>query len=121
MNSNAREQLLIALQEKQPGWHIQNVDSAKCIYRTIGKYGIEVSGGVKRPIRFHIYVWKKEKVYQIVERISDLDPRREDVVSLICSIAERYERKTAKKGSPTADRSSSENERFQCFEEQEGT
>lgn len=83
--------LLYQLQERQPGWCIRTVDSEKRVYRAIGPYGIEISGGTKHPSRFHICVWKKNPTYSIIERHPDLDPRRIDVVALATEIADQYE------------------------------
>ena len=98
MKTTPKQQLLIALQLKQPGWYLRTADFEKCVCRVIGPYEIEVSGGSKHPIRFHVYVWKKERTYRIVERVTDIDPRCEDVPSLVCSIAERYVQKAVVEG-----------------------
>ena len=94
-----KPQLLELLQERQTGWHIKPADYEKCIYRAIVPYEIEVTGGSKRPVRFQIYVWKKEKVYRIIERVSDIDPSRVDIVQLVCEIADRYQQCVEKENS----------------------
>ena len=82
--------LLYHLQERQPGWCIRTIDSEKCVYRVIGPYGIEINGGSRQPVRFHIYVWKKDPTFHVIERHANLDPRQTDIVSLAAEIADRY-------------------------------
>ena len=90
MVPKAKRLLLYHLQERQPGWCIRTVDSEKCVYRAIGPYGIEISGGSRQPVRFHIYVWKKDPTFHVIERHANLDPRQTDIVSLATEIADRY-------------------------------
>ena len=90
MVPKAKRLLLYHLQERQPGWCIRTVDSEKCAYRAIGPYGIEINGGSRQPVRFHIYVWKKDPAFHVIERHANLDPRQTDIVSLATEIADRY-------------------------------
>ena len=90
MVPKAKRLLLYHLQERQPGWCICTIDSEKCVYRAIGPYGIEISGGSRQHVRFHIYVWKKDLTFHVIERYSNLDPRQTDIVSLATEIADRY-------------------------------
>ncbi|MBR3109312.1 MAG: hypothetical protein IKH30_19320 [Clostridia bacterium] len=90
--------LLYHLQEQQPGWCIRTVDSEKCVYRAIGPYGVEISGGSRQPARFHIYVWKKDPTFSVIERHTDLDPRRTDIVALATEIADRYVQRAVTEG-----------------------
>ena len=90
MVPTAKRLLLYHLQEQQPGWCIRTVDSEKCVYRAIGPYGIEINGGSQQPVRFHIYVWKKDPAFHVIERHANLDPRQTDIVSLATEIADRY-------------------------------
>ena len=98
MVPKAKRLLLYHLQERQPGWCIRTVDSEKCVYRAIGPYGIEISGGSRQPVRFHIYVWKKDPAFHVIERHANLDPRQTDIVSLAAEIADRYVQKATAEG-----------------------
>ena len=91
MVCKAKRLLIYQLQERQPGWCIRTVDSGKRVYRAIGLYGLEISGGTKHLSRFHICVWKKNPTYCIIEHHPDLDPRRIDIVTLATEIADQYE------------------------------
>ena len=90
MIPSAKLLLLNQLRGRQPGWHIKSVDLEKCVCRTIGPYEVEINGCGRNPPRFHIYVWKKDPVYGVIERHTTLDPRKTDVAALAGGIAERY-------------------------------
>ena len=98
MIPRAKLLLLNRLRERQSGWHIKSVDLEKCVCRTIGPYVVEISGCGRNPPRFHIYVWKKDPVYRVIERHTALDPRKTDVEALAADIAERYAQQAIAEG-----------------------
>ena len=98
MIPKAKLLLLNRLRERQHGWHIKSVDLEKCVCRTIWPYEVEISGGGRNPPRFHIYVWKKDPVYRVIERHTTLDPRKTDVAALAGDIAERYAQQAIAEG-----------------------
>ena len=112
MIPKAKLLLLNRLRERQPGWHIKSVDLEKCVCRTIGPYEVEISGDGRNPHRFHIYVWKKDPVYRVIERHTTLDLRKTDIAALAADIAERYAQQAISEGvySPPVVDSSDESE-----------
>ena len=66
------------------------IDFENVIYRDLGDYDIEVSGGHTKNQLIKIYVWKKEEQPFIVERHSHLPQDHELIKRLLDDISERY-------------------------------
>lgn len=67
MNSNLQNHLNLM----GPGFQIKSIDQEDCIYRDLGDYDIEISGGHRKNGPFHLYVWRK-KGLSIVYRKLDI-------------------------------------------------
>ena len=66
------------------------IDGENVIYRDLGDYDIEVSGGHTKNQLIKIYVWKKEEQPFIVERHPNLPQDHELIKRLLDDISERY-------------------------------
>lgn len=69
-------------------WTVKIIDFELCVYRDLGDYDIEISGGsYGRPV--HIFVWEKHPL-GTVEQHMDLNPRTTDFKALCDDIVARY-------------------------------
>ncbi|SDW31124.1 hypothetical protein [Paenibacillus sp. PDC88] len=53
------------------GFQIKRIDQEDCLYKDLGEYDIEISGGHRKNGPFHLYVWRK-KGLRIVYRKLDV-------------------------------------------------
>ena len=65
------------------------IDGAECVYRDLGDYDVEIIGGRTKRGKFHIFVWKKDRM-EIVERIFDIPHEFVIMEVLLNRIALRY-------------------------------
>ena len=77
------------LKELGPDYRKQLFDLEQVIYRDLGTYDIEISGGHRKKDPFAIYVWLKEWP-RIVERHLRLPHDHEMIKALLDDIVKRY-------------------------------
>ena len=70
---------------------VKRIDGLDCIYRDFGDYDVEVCGGKNNRARFHIFVWKKNGGYEIVQRFMDLPHSLPLIAELLQLIALQYD------------------------------
>ena len=65
------------------------IDGEPCVYRDLGDYDIEISGGsYRRP--FYIFVWQKCPHLEIVERYKNVSNNFDEMEALLNEIALRF-------------------------------
>lgn len=70
------------------------IDMEPCVYRDLGDFDIEISGGFYgQP--FSIYVWQKRPHMEIIERYKHVNSGFEDIEVLLNDIALRYKCRAA--------------------------
>ena len=85
--SPAKQALLSLLGEP---WTMQRIDFEPCVYRDLGSYDIEISGGRTRKAEIYIYVWQKCPCLQVVEQHWGLHYDVDDIKAICDDIVERY-------------------------------
>ena len=70
---------------------VKRIDGLDCIYRDFGDYDVEVCGGKTNRARFHIFVWRKNGGYEIVQRFMDLPHSLPLIAELLQLIALQYD------------------------------
>ena len=65
------------------------IDGEPCVYRDLGDYDIEISGGsCRRP--FYIFVWQKRPHLEIVERYKNISNNFDEMEALLNEIVLRF-------------------------------
>ena len=70
---------------------VKRIDGLDCIYLDFGDYDVAVCGGKTNRARFHIFVWKKNGGYEIVQRFMDLPHSLPLIAELLQLIALQYD------------------------------
>jgi len=85
--SPAKQELLSLLGEP---WTMQRIDFEPCVYRDLGLYDIEISGGRTRKAEINIYVWKKHPDLDVIEQHRGLHYDEDDIKAICDDIVRRY-------------------------------
>ena len=72
-----------------PNYESRIIDGEPCVYRDLGDYDIEISGGsYRRP--FYIFVWQKRPHLEIVERYKNISNNFDEIEALLNEITLRF-------------------------------
>ena len=77
-----------------PNYAASIIDGEPCVYRDLGDYDIEISGGsYRRP--FYIFVWQKCPHLEIVERYKNVSNNFDEMEALLNEITLRFKCRNA--------------------------
>ena len=77
-----------------PNYEARIIDGEPCVYRDLGDYDIEISGGSSRH-PFYVYVWRKTPQMEIVEQHKNTYRSFLEMEALLNNIVLRYKCRNA--------------------------
>ena len=85
--SPAKQKLLSLL---GPSWTMKRIDFEPCVYRDLGLYDIEISGGRTKKEEINIFVWEKGPYFTVLEKHLELHYDVDDLKAICDDIVDRW-------------------------------
>ena len=70
-------------------WTMQRIDFEPCVYRDLGLYDIEISGGRTKRENINIFVWEKSPYFTVIEKHLELHYDEDDIKAICEDIVDR--------------------------------
>ena len=70
-------------------WTMKRIDFEPCVYRDLGLYDIEISGGRTKKEQINIYVWEKQPRLYVIEQHRGLHYGEDDIKAICEDVVDR--------------------------------